>query len=97
MFYFNYCLGEFYLNREFIDSYDVEIVDIIPFCDVKRIENWCKFADIKFPYEFNDCVYHLLSEIDLEYDVSDNIEYFLSSFHIHVTNGDIKLYCEEKK
>ena len=93
MFYFSYFLGVFYLIREFNDLYDYEIVDIIPFYDVRKIEHWCKCANIKFPYEFNDCVSRLLSIINFEGDD----EYCLYSFDIYVTNGDIKLYCKEKR
>lgn len=97
MLYFSYDLGEFYVIKEFIDSFDVEIVDIIPFYDVRKIYHWCKCADLEFPYELNDCVYKILSKTDLEYDGLDCDEYCLSSFHIHVANGDVKLYCKEKR
>lgn len=97
MFYFTYDLGEFYVIREFNDSYDVEIVDILPFYDVRKIYHWCKFADLVFPYELNDCVYRILSKLDVEYEGWDCIEYCISSFHIAVINGDIKLYCKEKR
>lgn len=97
MCYFTYYLGEFYVIREFNDSYDIEIVDIVPFYDVRKIYQWCKCADIEFPYELNDCVYRILSKINPGTDGLDGIEYSLSSFHVHVTNGDIKLYCKEKR
>ena len=97
MFYFSYDLGVFLVIREFNDSYDVEIADIIPFFDVGKIYNWCKCADLKFPYELNDCVYRILSKTDAVCDGMDDIEFCLSSFHLHVTNGDIKLYCKEKR
>ena len=97
MFYFTYYLGEFYVIREFNDHDDSEIVDIIPFYDVRKVYHWCKCADIEFPYELNGCVYGILNNIDMESDFKDSIEYCLSSFHIHVTNGDIKLYCKEKR
>lgn len=93
MFYFSYFLGGFYLIREFNDSYDYEIVDIVPFYDVKKIVDWCKCVNIKFPYEFNGFVSKLLSI--MKYD--GDYEYCLYSFDIHVTNGDIKLYCKEKR
>lgn len=96
MFYFEYDLGEFYVIREFNDSYDVEIVDIVPFYDVGKIYRWCKCADLLFPYQLNDCVYKLLN-LDLEYEGCDGIEYCLFSFHINVINGDIKLYCKERR
>ena len=97
MWYFTYDLGEFYVNREFNDAYDVEIVDIVPFYDIERIKNWCHYADIAFPYEQNDCVNRILSKIDMEYEGFVGYDYSVLSFHIHVTNGDIKLYCEERK
>lgn len=97
MFYFQYDQGYFYVIREFNDAYDVDIVDVIPFYYTKKITNWCKLADIKFPYEKNTLVYKLLAKIVMEYDDLDNILYCLSSFQKHVINGDIKLYCEEKK
>lgn len=97
MLYFTYYLGEFYVIREFNDYSDVEIVDIIPFYDVRKIYHWCKCADLKFPYEPNDCVYRILSKIGFDDDGFDGIENCLSSFHIHVKKGDIKLYCEEKR
>ena len=95
MFYFNYDNGAFFVIREFRDSYDVEIVDILPFYDVRKIHHWCKCADIAFPYELNDCVYDILSKIDLEVDYLDHLAHCLSSFNNHVKNGDIKLYCKE--
>lgn len=95
MLYFSYKLGEFYVIREFNDSYDVEVADIIPFYDVRKIYNWCKCADLEFPYELNNCVFRILSYKDFVYDGFNDIEYCLSSFHLHVTNGDIKLYCKE--
>lgn len=97
MFSFTYDHGEFFVIREFNDSYDVEIADIVPFYDVRKIYHWCKCADIEFPYELNDWVYKLLFVIDTEYDDWDSKKYCLSSFHIHVKNGDIKLYCKENR
>ena len=97
MFYFTYDLGVFYVNREFNDYDDVEIVDIVPFYNVRKIYHWCTCANLKFPYELNDFVYRILSETDMEYEGLDSIESCLSLFHIHVLNGDIKLYCEEKR
>ena len=96
MFYFVYYLGVFHVIREFNDSFDVEIVDIIPFYDVRKISHWCKCADLEFPYELNECVYGILKNLNSSCDEWDSLDYCLSSFHIHVTNGDIKLYCKEK-
>ena len=95
MFSFTYALGEFYLIREFNDAYDIEIVDIIPFYDVRKIYHWCKCADIKFPYTLNDCVFEILSKIDPGSDGEDSIQHSISKFNIHVINGDIKLNCKE--
>lgn len=92
MFYFTYNLGKFYVIREFNDANEFDIVDIVPFYDVRRIYHWSKCADIKFPYEFNECVLKILKKFNVEWDD----EYCLSSFDINVTVGDIKLYCEEK-
>lgn len=97
MFYFSYDLGEFYVIREFNNSFDAEIADIIPFYDVRKIYDWCKCADLEFPYELNDSAYEILSNIDSVYDGLDGIDYCLSSFHLQVTNGNIKLYCKEKR
>lgn len=97
MLYFSYDFGQFYVIREFNDAFDVEIVDIIPFYDVRKIYHWCKCADLLFPYELNDTVYAILSKLNVEYEGWDGIEYCLSSFHIQVTNGNIKLYCKEKR
>lgn len=93
MFYFVYDHGEFFVIREFSNLEDYDAVDVLPFYDVRKIEDWCEYANLKFPYEFNDYVSNLLSKINLEGDE----EYCLSSFVKHVANGDIKLYCEEKK
>lgn len=90
MFCFSYFQGEFYLIRSFNDSNDYEIVDVIPFYDVKKIKQWCKCVNIKFPYEFNDCVKKLLSKIYLKW----SYEYCMFYFCKHVANGDIKLYCD---
>ena len=97
MFYFIYDQGEFFVIREFNDAYDIEIVDIVPFYFVRKIYHWCRCANIEFPYELNDCVCNILKRADSEYDGLDSLEYFLSIFHACVTNGDIKIYCEEKK
>lgn len=97
MLYFSYYLGEFYVIREFNDYSDIEIADIIPFYDVRKIYHWCKCAGLEFPYQLNACVHRILSKIDVDYDGLDSIEYCLSTFHIHVTNGDIKLYCKERR
>ena len=91
MFYFSYDQGEFFVIREFKDSYDVEIVDIVQFYDIRKIYHWCKCADIEFPYELNDCVYRILSKINPEDDFRVSKENY-SSFHKNVTNGNIKLY-----
>ena len=93
MFYFSYDNGEFCVIREFDDYHDVEIAEMIPFYDVRRIFHWCIFANLVFPYELNDCVYGILSKLDVGSDGGD----WLSSFHKHVTNGDIKLYCKENR
>lgn len=92
MFYFSYVFGEFYVIREFNDSYDFEIVDILPFYDFRRIYHWCKRADIEFPYEMNDSVLRIISNIY----PNDSYSNCFLLFDTLVANGDVKLYCEEK-
>lgn len=83
MFYFIYDHGNFLVIREFNDSYDVEMVDRIPFYDFKKINYWCKCANIKFPYEIDlDIIEHLDTQM------------LLDLFDRNVKNGNIKLFLE---
>ena len=92
MYYFSYDRGNFFLLREFNDAYDVEIVDVIPFYDVKKISNWCELENIKFPYEINELSINILNMYNSEiYDKGLCFDIFKS----YVGEKYINLYCNE--
>lgn len=92
MFYFIYDHGNFLVIREFNDSYDVEIVDRIPFFDIIKINYWCKCANLKFPYEVNVQEHKVSKKIDIDTFEHLDSQMLLDLFDQNVKNGNITLF-----
>ena len=93
MYYFIYDRGDFFVIREFNDAYYPEIVDVIPFYDVRKIHKWCELINIKFPYEINELSINILSMYNSgTYDKGLCHDVFTHYVHEKYIN----IYCEEK-